>query len=116
MSKTQDARRKPKPRIEKPPVDALTVGWMMTMITTLICLIAAAAARAFVRYVNAEAVLVGALSGLLLFSAAVIGLILLVMTPIVVKRKNSDPPTGLVFFAYLVGIAPLAGMLLQAWE
>lgn len=116
MPKTQDSRRKSKPRIEKPPVDALTVGWMLTMITTLFCLIAATAARAYMRYAQPEATMIGMLSGYMLFSAGVMGLILLVLTPIIVKRKKSDPPQGLVFFAYLVGLAPLAGMLLQAWE
>src|SRR5690349_7547439 len=101
MSKTQDARRKSKPvRQEGPPVDALTVCWMLTMITTLFCLAAATAARAFVRYIRPEAAMISTLSGLMLFAAAVISLILLGLTPVVVKRKKSNPPQGLVFFAY----------------
>jgi hypothetical protein len=53
-------------------------------------------------------------SGLLLFAAAVIGTALLILTPIIVYRKRSDPPAGLVFFAYVVGVLPWLGMLLQA--
>lgn len=115
MTKTQDARRRPV-RPERPPVDALTVGWMMTMITTLFCLVAATLARGYVRYYQPGAVMIGTLSGLLLFSGAIIGFLLLALTPVIVKRKKSNPPPGLVFFAYLLGVAPLLGMLLQAWE
>lgn len=117
MSKTKAADLRKKPvRPKGPPVDGLTVGWMLTLITTIFCLFVAISARAFVRYIQPQAAMIGVLSGLMLFAAAIISLILLVLTPIIVRRKISNPPQGLVVFAYAVGAAPWISMLLQGWE
>ena len=96
------------------PIDGLTVGWTVTMMTTLFCELGAAGTRAFVRFVNPDAALLSMFSGLLLFAAAVIGTVLLVLTPIIVYRKRSNLPPGVVFFAYVIGAVPWLGMLLQA--
>jgi hypothetical protein len=41
---------------------------------------------------------------------------LVVLTPIIVRRKKSNPPRGLVYFAYVVAVTPWISMLLQGWE
>lgn len=117
MTQAKDAKRRAKERqAARAPVDGLTICWAVTMITTVICELGAAGTRAFVRFVNPEAQLLGMFSGLLLFAAAVVGTVLLVLTPIIVYRKRSYVPTGVVFFAYVVGAVPWLGMLLQAQE
>jgi hypothetical protein len=117
MKSTNDAKRKAKElREARPPIDGLTVAWTTTLITAVACELGAIGARAFVRFVLPEATLLGMLSGLMLFAAAVIGTVLLVLTPIIVYRKRSNPPMGVVFFAYVVGVVPWLGMLLQARE
>lgn len=114
MSKSPAAPHRSKPLKSAPPVDGLTVGWVTTLITTFVCELGAVAARLYVQYVDAEAKLIGMFSGLLLFAAAVVGVFLLVLTPIVVYRKRSHPPRGIVVFAVVVGVAPWIGMILQA--
>jgi hypothetical protein len=106
----------PKPTVPRP--DGLTIAWMLTLVTTLVCLFAAVLARAYVRFVQPESPTMSLFSGLALFAAAVIGLVLLVMTPIVVYRKRSHPPRGIVIAAYVIGILPWLGMIWQAvnWQ
>ncbi len=117
MSKTKEVNLRKKPvRPQGPPADGLTVGWVLTLITTIFCLFVASSARAFVWFVQPEASMIEALSGLMLFSAAVISVILVVLTPIIVRRKKSNPPRGLVYFAYVVAVTPWISMLLQGWE
>lgn len=117
MSKTAEQRKRRDRRpVDRPPVDGLTVGWMVTLITTFVCLSAVLALRAYVRFGHPGADAVRVFSGLLLFAAAVIGVVLLVLTPVVVRRKRSHPPKGIVCFALLCGAAPWLVMLWQGWE
>lgn len=113
MSKTPVAQRRKRLKAS-PPADGLTVGWVTTLMTTFACELGAAGTRLYVQYVDPDAKLIGMFSGLLLFGAAVIGVFLLVFTPIVLYRKRSHPPRGIVVFAVVVGVVPWIGMILQA--
>lgn len=114
MSKPPAAPPRSKRVKSAPPVDGLTVGWVTTLITTFFCELGAVAARLYVQYVDSEAKLIGMFAGLLLFAAAILGVFLLVFTPIVLYRRRSNPPRGIVVFAVVVGVAPWIGMVLQA--
>jgi hypothetical protein len=111
-TKTAAARSTP----SAPRPDGLTVAWMLTLVTTLICLLCAVLSRAYVRLLRPESPTMVLFSGLALFAAAVIGLVLLGLTPVIVYRKRSHPPLGIVVAAYVVGVLPWLGMLWQAVE
>lgn len=107
------AKRKPKRSADEPRgVEVLTIVWMLSVTTTLVCELGAVAARWCSRMAP-DNMLLTALSGLLLFAAAVVGLITLVLTPLVAKARRRGPPRGIVVFALAIGIAPLVVMLLR---
>jgi len=115
MKTTRDTKkRKPALGRPAPPVDGLTVGWMMTLTTAILCELSAVGTRMYVHWIDPEARLLSLLSAMLLFAAAVVGIVLLVLTPIIVYRKQSHPPRGVVVLAYVAGIVPWIGMFLQA--
>ena len=84
-------------------VEVLTVGWMLMVVTTLICELGFVLARYFA---GDEDSLQG-LSELLLFAAFVIGLIALFITPAVLRSRRLPPPSGVTVFAVVVAAAPL---------
>lgn len=55
-----------------------------------------------------------ALSGTLLLVAALTGLILLILTPFVVRLRDVPPPQPLVVAAYAAGVVPLVTLALLA--
>lgn len=111
-------RRNPKAKssLPKPQVDPLTVIWVTTIATTLMCEVGAGATRIYVRYVDPHARLLEMFSSYLLLTAAVIGFLLILLTPVVVRRKRSNPPGAFVAAAYIVGALPWLAMVLQGME
>ncbi len=111
-------RRNPKAKsnLPKPQVDPLTVVWVTTIATTLMCEVGAGAARLYVHFADPHARLLEMFSAYLLLTAAVIGFLLMLLTPIVVRRKRSNPPGAFVAAAYIVGGLPWLAMLLQGME
>jgi hypothetical protein len=55
--------------------------------------------------------LVGAMAGVLLFSALMAGIMTLVLTPVVYRVRRVPPPRGFTVFAVIVSICPIAGAL-----
>ncbi|HVX10102.1 MAG TPA: hypothetical protein VHC22_02765 [Pirellulales bacterium] len=99
-------KKRSKSRVEPDArgVEVLTVGWMLTVVTTLACEIGFAAARLMSDASDSSLML---LSQLLLFAAFVIGILALFMTPIVVRSRRLPPPPGVTVFAITVAAAPL---------
>lgn len=103
----------PKPR----PVDegesraavALTVGWMLTLMSTTVALAMALvigiALLAFPVPAGAPQPL-GFLPGLLLFVAAGTGLLCLILTPLIHRVRRAPPPRVITIAAALIGTAP----------
>jgi hypothetical protein len=114
ISDPKNEKARTSPSVPRP--DGLTVAWMLTLVTTMMCELCAVASRAYVRFVRPEATTISLLSGVSLFAAAVIGTVLLVMTPIILYRKRSNPPRGIVVAAYVLGVLPWLGMIWQAVE
>jgi len=102
-----------KDRAPRPAADTLTVVWMTTLITAVITEASAFGIRAFVHFSAPQAQLLKMLSTYFLLTSALIGLFLIVLTPIVVRRGRSNPPLGVVIAAYAVGALPLLAMLVQ---
>ena len=110
-------RRKPKRAVLQPDetrnADILTAVWMLTVVTTFICELAAMAARVLLGRAP-ESPAAQAMFQLMFFSALVIGLISLAMLPAVLKARQTPPPGGITMFAVVVGAAPLVARILQA--
>lgn len=106
-------RTSKKHRAPAPPVDALTVGWMTTLVTAIACELGAAAARSYVRWGDPGARLLQMFSAYLLLASALIGIVLLLLTAIVVRSGRSKPPPAVVVTALVVGLAPWVAMVLQ---
>jgi hypothetical protein len=95
----------PAPEIEA--TDALTVGWMLSVFTTLVCELGTLASYWYAA-AHPEAARVNVLCGLLLFTAVVVGLFSLCLLPVVVKMRREAPPLPIMIFAVLVDLSPLA--------
>ena len=95
--------------------DAVTIGWMLCLITTLVCEIAAAATQLYVLWIDTAAKNLGIFSGLVQFAAVVFGLLTLVGYPLVRKVRRDPVPRSIVVFALGVGLAPVAIVLLSAF-
>jgi hypothetical protein len=105
-----------KDRAPRPAVDGLTVIWGTTLITCLMTQVTAFALRGYVRFGDPTARLLLMLSSYFLLTSALIGLFLIILTPIVVRRGRSNPPLGVVVAAYALGAVPLLAMILQGTQ
>jgi membrane protein YdbS with pleckstrin-like domain len=92
--------------------EVLTVGWMLTVSTTLACEVGFVLARWLA---GGERPLM-LLSYLLLFAAVVIGLIALFITPVVLRSRRVPPPAGVTVFALVVAAAPLLLVAIEMLE
>jgi hypothetical protein len=103
----------PVSRDPNPTVEFVTVAWMLSVMTALLCELGFAAARAYLLWVNAEAALIQALAAMLVFAALVVGFVSLGLMVIVVRMRREPPPRGIVAFAGVVGILPLVAILVR---
>ncbi|HUY35531.1 MAG TPA: hypothetical protein VMV69_22500 [Pirellulales bacterium] len=111
MSK-RTKKRSRRPAIgESRAVDAATIGWMLMVMTALVCELGFAVAHYFA--MSEGSGWLDVLSRILLFAAAVIGFISLLAAPVVIKNRREPPPLGITLFALLVGAAPLLIIVLQ---
>jgi hypothetical protein len=106
MSDKSRPKHKPrkKDRAPRPAVDGLTVAWATTLVTVVVCEATALIIRLFIGFQSTSRLTL--LSNYLLLTAALMGPVLIVLTPVVVRRGRSHPPLGVVIAAYLVGAAP----------
>lgn len=96
---------------ESRSIEALTVGWMLTVFTALACELGFVVTRWLAG--GDEESSWAVLMALLLFASTVIGLFVLLLTPVVVKSRREPPPRGIVIFSVVVGAAPLAIFIWQ---
>jgi hypothetical protein len=96
---------------ESRSAEVLTIGWMLMVLTALVCELGFLLAQwlAAGQTEGAWAVLMA----LLLFASTVIGLFILLLTPVVIKSRRTPPPQRIIAFAVIVGAAPLAIIVLQ---
>ena len=114
VAKAKKNRPSPTAPSDDRSVEALTIGWMLCVMTTLVCELGLAAARIYLLTVDSDARWIAALAAMLLFAAALIGLISLLLAWAVVKMRREPPPRGILVFAVVVGAAPVVSMLVRA--
>ena len=93
-------------------VEVLTVGWMLTVVTTLACEVGFVLARWLARGERSLTML----SRLLLFAAFIIGLIALFVTPVVLRSRRVAPPRGVTAFSVVVAAAPIILVAIEILE
>jgi hypothetical protein len=87
--------------------DAMTVGWMLTVMTALVCQASLVIVRAVEHY-QTDVEALGLLGELLLFAALASGVISLLLAPVVLRLRRTPVPPGIIVFAFAVGLTPLA--------
>jgi hypothetical protein len=86
--------------------DAMTVAWMLCVVTAILCEIGAIVTRWLLSDYRAN-VQLQVLFALLAFSALVTGAIGLCLLPIVMKTRRVPPPRAVVVVSVVAGVAPL---------
>lgn len=104
------SKRTPRETGETSSADALTVIWTVSITTVLLCDLAAALGYGVVSWQPNQRRLF-TLAEFLVFSGAVVGLLVLVLTPIVHRVRRTPPPPGLTVFAICAATAPLLAIL-----
>lgn len=94
-------------------IEVLTIGWMLMVVTTLVCEVGSAVAR-LAAGINEGPLQM--LSELLLFAALVIGFIGLLVTPVVLRSRRAPPPSGVVAFAVVVTAAPFVMVAVEVMK
>lgn len=95
---------------ESRPVEVLTIAWMLTVMTTLLCEFGWLAVTWLVRAQPEPMAQLEVLGGMLLFAALVLGLLSLAMLPFVWRMRRVPPPPGVTVFAVVVAVIPLLVM------
>jgi hypothetical protein len=122
MSKRKIKARRPKSDrragLESPDgrtADATTVAWTVSVTTVFLCDLAAVAAHFYAR-ANPQIENAYLLSQLLLVSAAIVGLLSLILMPVVLRMRRSHVPSGFLAFAFCSAVAPILALLVQLMQ
>jgi hypothetical protein len=112
MVPLQKSKRRPKP-VAAPPeesrsAEALTIGWLLSVMTTLLCVCGALIAR----WIGVAQLPM--LSGLLLFAALVIGIASLGLGLLIRRVRRVPPPRGVYVFATIVGMLPILKVIVDS--
>jgi hypothetical protein len=110
VSKRTKKRRKTTRVEPSRPIEVLTIGWMLTVVTTLVCELAFVLVRSMNRTGQPS---LSMLAGLLLFAALVSGLVVLVMTPVVLRGRRQPPPRAVTIVSLVIAAAPLVLVALE---
>ncbi len=95
---------------ESATAEVLTTGWMLAVMATLVCLVAATILHWFIGR-DAEAARLTILADLLFFAAATIGGFSLLLVPLVYHLRRQPPPMAVTAVAAAIGAAPLVMLL-----
>ena len=90
---------------------AATVGWMLATLITLVGIVAVSGLLIAARSITPNESLV-MLSRLLLFAAAISGLMSLVFLAVTWKVREIRPPTAIVVFSVIIALTPLVGVVM----
>lgn len=121
MSRTKSSRRvrkRTRPDAapnssETPAANTATVAWTLAASTVLLCDLAAVAVH-FLAVNRPDAAGPAMLRELLLFSGAVVGMVVLALTPVVYRIRRAAPPVGFTVFAVCAAVAPMLAIAVRA--
>lgn len=114
-SKKASRQRPPDPpaKAETPAAEFLTIGWLLTVMTTVVCLAGHLVVKLLGNWQLGGA-WVDVLAGILLFAAVVVGIGSIALLALVRKMRAESPPGPIMVFSLAVGLAPLLFVLAQA--
>jgi len=92
--------------------DAVTVAWIVTLVTVLLCDLVIVVAHVFL-LVDPDQQRLNMLKELLLFGGTVVGLLSLGLLPVVYRVRRVPPPPGLVVFGACLAIAPILASFIR---
>ena len=98
---------KPVALVEDRRAEAVTVAWMLTMVATLGAQVVGAGVLVLLRFMADPPQSLQAFPGLMLFTAAITGLICILLTPLVYRFRRVPPPPGITTLAVTVSLLPL---------
>ena len=113
MTKRDKNRSKRKHPKEADDFEWLTVAWMLTVMTTLVCELGAAATAIYVSRFNPQSVTIRTLGSLLLFAAIIIGTISLLMLPVAAKKRPQPIPRPVAIGSVFIGGIPWMALVWQ---
>lgn len=97
---------------ENRAVEVLTIGWLLMVITALVCEVGSLASSWAVSQFGAGNG-VSVLSDLLLFAAVIIGLISLIVAPVVLKSRKTPTPRPVIVVGVCAGVLPILTLFWQ---
>ena len=103
---------RPAAATETQAAEAVTVAWMLTLLATLLAEVSSSIVR-MVALRQAEPGKLGMLANLLFFIAVVSGIATVLLTPLTLSLRRTPPPRPLVVAAVVVGLLPLAVLLIR---
>ena len=111
MAKRRQKRPHPQIPQESRAAELVTVLWMLSALTTLVCEIGLLAAMGYL-HSHSEAQYVAALYFLLWLTAIVAGTLTVALVPIVLKLRIQPPPPVVTMAAVIMGTAPWAMLIM----
>jgi hypothetical protein len=110
MAKKKKKRPAPVVSPESPASIAVTVSWMLAVMTTLVCSAMALLVWLVVRE-RADNAVGLMFAGYLHFAAVATAFVSLALLPAVYKVRRDPPPTSIVLFALLAAALPIVAAL-----
>lgn len=91
---------------EERSAEAATIGWMLTTLATFVALACSLGSFLLVRNFDKPPPSLEILPGLLLVVSAISGLVVVGLTPVVVRLRKTQPPTLITRTAMVLGAFP----------
>ncbi|MBL8830578.1 MAG: hypothetical protein JNM18_26630 [Planctomycetaceae bacterium] len=114
MSKKKEKHRpRSRPEVDTAKTSEMaTMAWMLTTLTTFVCVAIMAGSRAYVIWVDPEAASLAILSGLLLFASLVLGVLALGLELVVLRIRKPAPPRPVLFGSTVIALLPMVAALI----
>jgi hypothetical protein len=94
--------------VEDRRAEVITVAWMLAAMATLGAEVVGGLLRIMLNQLETASAALLTFPNLMLFTAAVTGILCLSLTPLVYHFRRVPPPTGVTAFAVTISVIPLA--------
>jgi hypothetical protein len=98
---------------EAPTTEFLTIGWLLTVMTTLVCEVGYFVVTMISSW-QGDVQWLELLAGVLMFAALIVGLASVALLVLVHRMRKSPPPMPIVAFSLLVGLTPVLVAIARA--